>query len=113
MSRPEIAVGLLWHSPNSGNLGVGALTVANMAIVRGVAEELGLTPRFTILGMRDKMPYYVAPEEAAHLVLDRRALTNPNAFWATMRAQDCILDIGGGDSFTDIYAARRFAFIWG
>jgi polysaccharide pyruvyl transferase WcaK-like protein len=113
MTRSDIAIGLLWHSASSGNLGVGALTVANMAIVRGVAEGLGLTPKFTILGMRDGMTRYLAPGEADELIIDRRSFMDPKGYWARVKAQDCVLDIGGGDSFTDIYAARRFAFIWG
>src|SRR3546814_18728956 len=26
--------------------------------------------------------------------------------------QDCILDIGAGDSFADIYGLKRFLFLW-
>ena len=37
----RITIGLLWHSLNSGNLGVGALTLANASIARRVATELG------------------------------------------------------------------------
>ena len=39
-----VRIGLLFHSLTSGNLGVGALTVANMAIADGVAREAGLLP---------------------------------------------------------------------
>ncbi|WP_293908125.1 polysaccharide pyruvyl transferase family protein [Phenylobacterium sp.] len=113
MTRSNIAIGLLWHSANSGNLGVGALTIANMSIVREVVESLGLKPRFTIIGVRDRLEPYVSPDEAATFEVDSRAMLDPRRLWATTRAQDCILDIGGGDSFTDIYAMRRYALIWG
>lgn len=113
MKRTDIKIGLLWHSASSGNLGVGALTIGNMAIIRGVAAELGLTPRFTIIGMRDGMDAYVSPAEAPHFVVDTRALLDPRRCFATLKAQDCVLDIGSGDSFTDIYGPRRFGFIWG
>ncbi len=33
MPANEIRVGLLWHSLRSGNLGVGALALSNLAIV--------------------------------------------------------------------------------
>lgn len=112
MTKTDIKIGLLWHSPNSGNLGVGALTLANMAIVRREAEAMGLNPQFTIIGMRDGMASYVPPSEAKSFVIDTRSTLDPRGCWATMRAQDCVLDIGGGDSFTDIYASRRYAFIW-
>ena len=42
--RPELTIGLLWHSPNSGNLGVGALTLGNIALARKAAEEGGTEP---------------------------------------------------------------------
>src|SRR3546814_9630568 len=60
----KLKIGLLWHSGKSGNLGVGALTMANMAIARQIAEELGFEPAFTIIGVADKGGAYVQPEEA-------------------------------------------------
>jgi colanic acid/amylovoran biosynthesis protein len=103
---------MLWHSANSGNLGVGALTVANLAVAREVAAEFGLEPRFTIIGMRDAEVRYLAPDEADDFGVDTRALLSPSGCWSVIGAQDCLLDIGGGDSFADIYGARRFAFLW-
>ena len=50
MSYPNIRIGLLWHSMNSDNLGVGALTVAHIVILREIAAGLGLDPQFGILG---------------------------------------------------------------
>ena len=112
MTPSEIKIGLLWHSPNSGNLGVGALTLANMAIVRGVAESMGLSPRFTLIAMHEGMKPYVSAAEADLTVVTTRTMVDPRGCWATLRRQDCTLDIGGGDSFTDIYSSKRYAFIW-
>lgn len=112
MAAKAIKIGLLWHSPNSGNLGVGALTMANMAIVRQVASELDLIPRFTIIGMRDDGAVYVSPEEAELFVMNSRTLLDPRGALRVIREQDCILDIGAGDSFADIYGFRRFLFLW-
>lgn len=112
MTRSDINIGLLWHSASSGNLGVGALTIANMAIIRAVAHDLGLTPRFTIIGMRDGAATYVSEDEAAIFEIDARALLDPRRCLAVIQAQDCILDIGAGDSFTDIYGSKRYAFLW-
>jgi polysaccharide pyruvyl transferase WcaK-like protein len=108
----SIRIGLLWHSANSGNLGVGALTVANIAIIRSVAAELDLAPEFLIMGMRDDDPAYVSPEEAARFDVDTRRLISPGGCWARLAAQDCVIDIGGGDSFADIYGPKRFFFLW-
>lgn len=106
---PAIRIGLLWHSANSGNLGVGALTVGDMRIAREVAEGLGLTPEFTLFAMRDSGPAYI--EGAAVFDMTGRSMTDPRRYAATIAKLDCILDIGAGDSFTDIYPVRRYRWI--
>jgi colanic acid/amylovoran biosynthesis protein len=104
----EISIGLLWHSDRSGNLGVGALTVGNIAIARAVAAELGLVPRFTILGFGDAGTPYIADADVTFAPLGARTIP---AFVARVGRLDCVLDIGAGDSFTDIYPVKRFAWI--
>ena len=112
MSASEIKIGLLWHSASSGNLGVGALTLANLEIARGVAEDMGLTPHFHVIGMRDGEARYLPPEAAEVFVVDARSLISPGGAWKVLNAQDCVLDIGGGDSFADIYGMKRYIFVW-
>lgn len=112
MARRTLKVGLLWHSASSGNLGVGALTVANMALVRAAAQELDLDCEFVILGMRDGISTYVTPEEAGTFVLSTRSLLSPAGFLSAVGNFDCVLDIGGGDSFTDIYSNLRYVYVW-
>lgn len=107
----RIRIGLLWHSLNSGNLGVGALTVANMAIARQVATELGLTPRFVVMAPRDRDTPAISIADAEVVAIDRKAITS-GGFWRAAGGVDCVLDIGAGDSFADIYGPRRFAFLW-
>lgn len=107
-----LTVGLLWHSVRSGNLGVGALTLANAAIAREEAENLGADIRFVIYGMRDGGG---TPQDAAKIetrVMDRRFLTSRSGFRRSLDDIDCMLDIGAGDSFADIYGPRRFFFLW-
>ncbi|MDP3594714.1 polysaccharide pyruvyl transferase family protein [Phenylobacterium sp.] len=111
-SKRKIKIGLLWHSANSGNLGVGALTIANMAIVRQVAFDLGFEPEFCIIGMRDAGPRYVSEDEAEVFVVDGKALLSPSGCWRIIAQQDCVLDIGAGDSFAEIYGFKRFFFLW-
>lgn len=108
--RP-ITIGLLWHSLNSGNLGVGALTVANLTIAAQVAEEIGLFPRFVIMGARDEDQPVIPLPEAHCVPIDWRALRPGGALWRAMADVDCVLDIGAGDSFADIYGPRRFSFL--
>lgn len=112
MTGKTLKIGLLWHSGKSGNLGVGALTIANMAIARKVAEELGLMPAFTIIGVADKGRAYINPDEAQLYEVNSRRLVDPRETLAVIGAQDCILDIGAGDSFADIYGFKRFLFMW-
>lgn len=107
MTAP-VEIGLLWHSDRSGNLGVGALTVGNIAIVRGVAAELGLTPRFTILGFGDSGTSYITEADVGFTGLGARSIARG---YAALGRLDAVLDIGAGDSFTDIYPIKRFTWI--
>lgn len=106
----EIRIGLLWHSINSGNLGVGALTESNILLARRALERAGLTPRFTTVGFRDEAGSYASVEETVRI--DGRFLLNPAGYWRTLQKFDCLLDIGGGDSFSDLYGPKRFAYLW-
>ena len=60
VTRPDLTIGLLWHSAVSDNLGVGALTVSQIAIVEKVAAQIGVGVRFVILGWRDPRPGWVS-----------------------------------------------------
>lgn len=108
-SAKTIRIGLLWHSANSGNLGVGALTVGNMRIASEVAARFGLTPEFTIFSLGDPGAIYI--DNARVFWLDGRSMIDPRGYGATVARMDCVLDIGAGDSFTDIYPLRRFTWI--
>ncbi|HLZ75497.1 polysaccharide pyruvyl transferase family protein [Phenylobacterium sp.] len=108
-----ISIGLLWHSVNSGNLGVGALTVSNIALARRAAAAAGLEPRFHILGFVDPaVPHYVSGPDIDDLAINTRAMLPGGTYWRTLADLDCVLDIGGGDSFADIYGLKRFGFLW-
>ncbi len=112
-SRP-IVIGLVWHSMNSDNLGVGALTLSNIALLRAAAKAAGLTPHFLILGWRDPRPWYAEYDDVENIPLRTRHLVSPGGvLGAGLRRADLVFDIGGGDSFTDIYGPRRFFVVWG
>lgn len=104
----------MWHSLGSGNLGVGALTESNIAIVRGVAERMGLSVRFIVLGTSDATePQTVAELRAAgHDLEVRRIRLFREDFKSVVRECDLVLDIGEGDSFADIYGLKRFLYYW-
>jgi polysaccharide pyruvyl transferase WcaK-like protein len=104
----------MWHSLGSGNLGVGALTESNIAIVRGVAERMGLRVCFVVLGTSEATVPELARELAAagHELQVRRIRVFRRDFRDAVRACDLVLDIGEGDSFADLYGFKRFMFYW-
>lgn len=110
--QKKIKIGLLWHSASSANLGVGALTIANLAIAREIAAELDLDPEFLIIGMRDGSADYISRDQVQSYVVDTFSLVNPTGVWAAIRSRDCLLDIGAGDSFAQIYGPKRFLYLW-
>ncbi len=107
-----LRIGLLWHSTNSGNLGVGALTLANVAIARKVAQDRGYRPHFVVMGMRDNDAPTGDFRALESFPIDTRAMLSPRGFWRAAGRVDCVLDIGAGDSFAEIYGPKRFAFLW-
>jgi colanic acid/amylovoran biosynthesis protein len=110
----RVTVGLMWHSLGSGNLGVGALTESNIAIIRGVAERLGLVVCFVVLGTSDTtLPDLTAElAEAGHELEVTRIRVFRQQFRAILKRCDLVIDIGEGDSFADIYGLKRFLFYW-
>lgn len=105
-------VGLLWQSISSGNLGVAALTVSNVAIVRQVAEQLGQDIELTIIGMRDQTGPVLDLGPLSVFVIDSRSIVSPTGYWRLLRDLDVVVDIGAGDSFAEIYGAKRFFYLW-
>lgn len=107
----KVNIGLLWHSLSSDNLGVGALTESQIAIVLAACKRAGVTqPSFTVFGTsgtRAIAPVSVPVEKGDRFSWKRLAV-GQTRYWAQLRACDLVLDIGEGDSFTDIYGLERF-----
>lgn len=111
MNRRKCVVGLLWHSVNSDNLGVGALTLANVAIIRREAARLGAEVEFVIMGWGDRRePYLSGPDISMVPLRPREHFLRPHRLAAIIRRCDVVFDIGYGDSFADLYGAKRF--VW-
>jgi len=104
-------IGLVWHSVRSGNLGVGALSVGNIALARRAADRAGLTPIFTVIGPREPGPAYISGLDISAREITGRYMTSPAGYWRDLGRLDYLLDIGAGDSFADIYPDKRFAYI--
>lgn len=104
----DVRIGLLWHSLTSGNLGIGALTFSNAAIIREAAESLGFRPHLTVLGMKDGETPAVIDDVEDNYILTARSMLSPRGLWRKLGELDCVIDIGAGDSFTDVYGLKRF-----
>lgn len=110
----DLTVALLWHSDRSANLGVGALTASHLAILEEISGRLGVTIRTVVLGPNEPSPFRIeAPGMRAAPLRDRHLIMPLGPLWSEIRGADLVLDVGAGDSFTDIYGWRRFLRIWG
>ena len=113
MQKRDVTIGLLWHSMNSDNLGVGALSVAHIALLRKAAWALNANPRFLVLCWSDPKPVYSVSDDVEIVPLRLRDFVNPFGLWAHVRRCDIVFDIGAGDSFADIYGVARISkMLW-
>ncbi|MFT3802100.1 MAG: polysaccharide pyruvyl transferase family protein [Burkholderiaceae bacterium] len=113
----RVAVGLLWHSMSSGNLGVGALTESHLALLRSAADRLGIGLDIRLFSSRDERGARCEQlrselAESGHALTVQPMRLLRGRFAEQARACDLVLDIGEGDSFTTIYGTRRFLYLW-
>ena len=107
VGTPMLKIALIFHLARNDNLGVGALTVSDVEILRDIARRLGLAIHITVIDGDDPRPPCVSGSDVN--VLAMRPIRNPLSFFRVVRANDLVVDIGGGDSFADIYGGGRFA----
>ncbi|MEE4200901.1 polysaccharide pyruvyl transferase family protein [Erythrobacter sp.] len=112
-AAPVSRIGLLWHSFRSENLGVGALTVANANLIGTAARQAGYRPIFHVVGVPGGFDYSDEVLFETHFVkTSYKGVINPfSGLHSALRRCDYVFDIGGGDSFSDIYSARRYGLI--
>lgn len=110
-TRP-LRIALLWHRPGPGNLGVDALTRANVAIIDAAASRANRLAEFVTLSGPMLADSALPDRLRVGPAIDPRGiLKGRSAFLAELRASDLVIDIGEGDSWTDIYGPRRFSFL--
>ena len=102
-----LTVGLLFFSSNSDNLGVGALTVGQIDILRGISRATGIDIAVTVFDWVGSRPAYVEGPDITIRHLSGEVMKDPRKVMAMFRECDLILDIGAGDSFADIYGPKR------
>lgn len=103
----SITIGLLWHTLRHPNLGVDALTRANIAILSAACARANVTPQFVLLGTPG--PY--APDEPGvrqgGSPGTRQLLSGRGPFFDDVNRCGIVFDTSEGDSFTDIYGWKR------
>lgn len=110
-----ITIGLLWHSFVSGNMGVSALTDANMTIISRALKETGTTGpvRFILFGPRGDDAFAAPQEVGSYEYVTVSKFAQAPAVRRKLAECDMVFDIGGGDSFSDIYGFKRLLKIAG
>lgn len=122
-------ISLLGAAPDTGNLGVNALSRSTMLGIakripdaeicvfdngrglRQAAYQAGRdTVAYRLCGMSNSRRFY-RPESLAHMHLSTLlpGLSNPGM--ELLSSSQAVLDISGGDSFTDLYGPKRFSLI--
>ena len=109
MTLRPIRVCLILHSTRSDNFGVGALTIAEVAILRDISKRLGREIEITALDWADPRAPYVRGPDITVQDLRGRSIVDPRGYFAQARRADLVLDIGAGDSFADIYGGKRLS----
>lgn len=107
----SLRIGLLWHAAAAGNLGVGALSIGNIALARAAAARIGATPHFIAIGARETARPYITDADIEHRSITGRYMISASGYRHDLSLLDIVLDIGAGDSFADIYSDKRFSYI--
>ncbi|NBA98226.1 polysaccharide pyruvyl transferase family protein [Pseudomonas sp. R5(2019)] len=111
---------LAWHNFNSCNYGVSALAIAHLNMVLKAAGETGANIEIQTLGTHNVANLSIKEElennnniKISHVNYSTKQIAkdflklNFSAV-KSFKKYDLVLDIGEGDSFTDIYGLKRF-----
>ena len=102
-----LKIALIAHSTRSDNMGVGALTVADIDILRQAAARAGTPVRFLVVDWKDRRVPYVTGPDIEIRPIRARDILKPWVYARMIADADMVVDIGGGDSFADIYGGAR------
>lgn len=100
-----LKIALIFHSASNDNMGVGALSVSEVAILRQISQSRNIPIKVKIIDGITERPPYVMGDDVE--IRPARPLRKPLDFFSAIRDSDMVIDIGGGDSFADIYGPRR------
>jgi colanic acid/amylovoran biosynthesis protein len=114
---------LAWHNLGSANFGVGALAIAHIELILQAARQANVQIEIATLGtpLNELSSSLAATEQHFGLSIEHHpyslkplvkdALALRFSKLDVFRSFDLIFDIGEGDSFSDIYGAKRFLIV--
>ena len=112
MTKRPLRICLIMHATRSDNLGVGALSVSEVEIIREIARQINHAVEITIMDWKDAREPYISGPDITVIDLDGKMMRSPKGYFAIARRSDLVIDIGGGDSFADIYGPGRIKRIF-
>jgi len=118
----KIKVCLLWHNTNSENYGVGALAISHINMLMNIAKERKIDIELISVGTPNIMGLSVKEEIEQKIGVNilhinfsiKDVLKQLFGFQKSHHHylnSDIFLDIGEGDSFSDIYGMKRFLIL--
>ena len=119
--KRKLRVCLLWHNLESNNFGVSALSISHISMLMEAAELVGIDLEVDTMGSAANSTSKVRLElEKQHGLrlrhinfsirkLLRDAIKSKVSWLRLAYAYDLVLDLGEGDSFSDIYGWKRFS----
>jgi colanic acid/amylovoran biosynthesis protein len=107
-----IRICLLWHGLDSGNLGVRALTESQLHLVSLAASKADRKVTFEIVGWAatESVGHFKSMGVAQVTRVTARSMVRSDGVRGAFGRCDLVLDIGEGDSFADIYGAKRLLY---
>ncbi len=111
---------LFWATVYSGNMGVNALTYSALVYLDELSQMINQNFEYTLIGtgknqiIKDKIELNCRELDFNFYPIygynNRTALLKPKSlsFYQAVKEADLIIDLGEGDSFTDIYGNDRF-----
>ncbi|RKD90769.1 polysaccharide pyruvyl transferase family protein [Mangrovibacterium diazotrophicum] len=121
MKKTKVKIGITWADPYNRNLGVAALSYSTTAIIVDILSEMELQYELVFVGSSKSIEDKILINDSQINItnsfrinfLDWKApikfLLYPSKFkLRKLVGLDFIIDIGEGDSFSDIYGNERF-----
>lgn len=119
--KKTVKICLAWHNLNSNNYGVSALAIAQIALLLEAAKRANVdicmdtcgTPFVSELKIKEEVEnrFNIKLEHKNYTLRDLVSKLAHIDFspLSIFKKYDIVMDIGEGDSFTDIYGMKRFA----